>query len=347
MSWLLIAVFLVLGFALLGKGADWLVGGATTLAKRMGVSSLVVGLTVVAWGTSLPEVVVSTLAAVQGNAAISLGNVLGSNIANIGLVLGACALVLPSVLEGRLGGRESFWMLLALGMLWGFCGDGVLDRTEGVLLLGTFAAHTGDVFLQASRQRKLGLAGVASETAEVQANIGERAVSWYRHPAVETFVGMFAIAAGAWFVVEAATAGADRLGVPDRIVGLTVVALGTSLPELAAGLGGAFKGEKDISLGNVVGSNVFNVLAVMGIVAVVHPLDSAMELASGKEGAADTAAELDAAFQGTLSFDFPLALAFSLFLVALPFLGGARFGRAKGALLLGTYIAYSVWLYVA
>jgi cation:H+ antiporter len=347
MSWFLIAVFLVLGFVLLGKGADWLVGGATTLANRMGVSALVVGLTVVAWGTSLPEVVVSTLAAVQGNASISLGNVLGSNIANIGLVLGSCALVLPSVLEGRLGGRESFWMLLALALLWGFCSDGVLDRAEGVLLLGTFAAHTGDVFFQASRQRKLGLDGAQSEMGDVLENIGKRAEHWHKHPGIETFVGMIAIAGGAWFVVQAATAGADRLGVPDRIVALTVVALGTSLPELAAGLGGAFKGEKDISLGNVVGSNVFNVLAVMGIVAVVHPLDPALELASGREGAGAASAELEAAFESTLAFDFPLALAFSLFLVALPFLGGARFGRAKGAILLGTYVAYSVWLYVA
>jgi cation:H+ antiporter len=343
MSWILISVYLVLGFVFLGKGADWLVGGSTVLAKRLGVSSLVVGLTVVAWGTSLPEVVVSTMAAVQGNAAISLGNVLGSNIANIGLVLGACALVLPSVLEGRLGGRESFWMLAALGLLWGFCADGTLDRTEGVLLIATFAAHTADVFYQARQQRKQGTGGVEAEMAEALENVGERAVHWYKHPASETFLGMLAIAFGAWAVVEGAKGGAQNLGVDERIVGLTIVALGTSLPELAAGLGGALKGERDINLGNVVGSNVFNVLAVMGITAIVHPLDSAFELASGNEGAA---AEIDKAFAGSLATDFPIALAFSLFLVALPFLGGKRYGRAKGAVLISAYVGYSIWLYV-
>jgi cation:H+ antiporter len=346
MSWILIAAFFIVGFVLLGKGADWLVGGSTVMARRFGVSSMVVGLTVVAWGTSLPEVLVSTMAAVQGDGAISLGNVLGSNIANIGLVLGACALVLPSVLEGRLGGRESFWMLAALALLWVFASDGSLGRVEGVLLLGMFAAHTADVFLQAQRQRKQGIEGVESETAEVLENVGKQASQWYKHPLVETFVGMVAIAAGAWAVVEGAKAGAIRLNVEPRIVALTVVALGTSLPELAAGLTGAFKGEKDISLGNVVGSNVFNVLAVMGITAVVHPLDAAMELASGKEGAAESAAQINSAFEGALASDFPLVLAFSLFLVALPFLGGKRYGRAKGVVLLGAYIGYSVWLYV-
>ena len=346
MSWILILVYLVIGFAFLGKGAGWLVGGSTVLAKRLGVSSLVVGITVVAWGTSLPEVVVSTMAAVQGNAAISLGNVLGSNIANIGLVLGSCALVLPSVLEGRLGGRESFWMLAALGLLWGFCLDGALDRVEGIILLGVFAAHTGDVFFQAQQQRKKGADGAEANLAEGLEDMGERAPHWYKHPGVETVVGMMAIAFGAWAVVEGARGGAFRLGVDERIVGLTIVALGTSLPELAAGLAGALKGEKDIGLGNVVGSNVFNVLAVMGITAIVHPLDSARELASGKEGAVHAAAELDRAFAGALASDFPLALAFSLFLVALPVLGGKRFGRAKGVLLLGVYIGYSVWLYM-
>lgn len=346
MSWILILVYLVIGFAFLGKGAGWLVGGSTVLAKRLGVSSLVVGLTVVAWGTSLPEVVVSTMAAVQGNAAISLGNVLGSNIANIGLVLGSCALVLPSVLEGRLGGRESFWMLGSLALLWGFCLDGALDRVEGILLLGVFAAHTADVFFQAQQQRKKGADGAEANLAEGLEHMGERAPHWYKHPMVETVVGMMAIAFGAWAVVEGAKGGAFRLGVDERIVGLTIVALGTSLPELAAGLAGALKGEKDIGLGNVVGSNVFNVLAVMGITAIVHPLDSARELASGKEGAVHAAAELDRAFAGALASDFPLALAFSLFLVALPVLGGKRFGRAKGVLLLGVYIGYSVWLYM-
>jgi len=341
MSWLLIGFYIVLGFVALGKGADWLVGGGTVVARRLGISTLAIGLTVVAWGTSLPEVVVSTGAALDGSAAMALGNALGSNIANIALVLGACAMVLPAVLEGRLGYRESFWMLASLGSLWGLCADGSLSRVDGAILLCVFGVHTIDVFLQARREKH---AGVVDDTAAVLENIAKSAEHWYKHPFVETFIGMVAIALGAFWVVEGARGGAVRLGVSEYVISLTVVALGTSLPELAAGLGGALKGERDISLGNVVGSNVFNVLAVMGITAMVHPLDAALELAAGN---AAGAASIDEAFSAALSEVFPLTLAFSLFLVALPFLGGARFGRGKGALLLLIYVGYTLRLYLA
>lgn len=340
MSWFQILAFVIAGFVALGKGAEWLVGGGTVVARRLGVSVLAIGLTVVAWGTSLPEVVVSTHAALQGSAAISLGNVLGSNISNIALVLGACALVLPAVLEGRLGGRESFWMLGSLGLLWLLSADGSLSRPEGGLLLAAFAVHTWDVFREA-RAGKGG--GSSDEVAEVLEHLGEKATHWYRHPHVEVITGMVAIALGAYLVVEGAKGGAVRLGVSERVIGLTIVALGTSLPELAAGLGGAFKGEKDISLGNVVGSNVFNVLAVMGITALAYPLDPARETALGNETGAN---EVAAAFEGALAGDFPLTMAISLFLVCLPFLGGARFGRAKGLLLVAIYVSYSAYLYL-
>lgn len=359
MSWLTIITSIVLGFVFLGKGAEWLVGGSTVLARRMGVSAMVVGLTVVAWGTSLPEVVVSVGAAMDSSAALSLGNVLGSNIANIGLVLGACAIVLPAVLEGRLAGREIFWFLLALMLLYVFCLDSKLLRLEGGVLLAVFAGHTWDVFRQAKLQARLSgspealdagdldpsIGGLAAEV-EALTNIGERAVHWYKHPVLETILGMISIALGAWLVVYGAKGGATVLGVDERIVGLTVVALGTSLPELAAGLGGAFKGEKDISMGNVVGSNIFNVLAVMGLTAVVHPLDAEWELANADpEVAAKASNEVAKAFDGALASDFPLAIGFSLFLIALPLLGGARFGRLKGLMLLSVYVGYSVWLY--
>jgi len=342
MSWLWIFTYTVLGFVALAKGAEWLVGGGTVIARRFGVSTLAIGLTVVAWGTSVPEVVVSTGAALGGSAAMSLGNALGSNIANIALVLGACALVLPSVLEGRLGRRESFWVLASLGVLWVSSLDGTLSRTDGVVLLFTFAVNTTDVFRQAKRERVAGR-GPVDEAVGVLEHIAGRAQQWYRHPYVETLVGVLTIAAGAYFVVEGARGGALRLGVSEYVISLTIVALGTSLPELAAGLGGAFKGERDISLGNVVGSNVFNALAVMGITAVVHPLDAGLERAAGNEAAAIA---VKGAFDTALHEVFPLVLAFSLFLVALPYLGGARFGRWKGLLLIAIYVAYSVRLYL-
>jgi len=341
MSWIQIAAFIVLGFVALGKGAEWLVGGGTVVARRLGISVMAIGLTVVAWGTSLPEVVVSTHAALTGSAAISLGNVLGSNISNIALVLGACALVLPGVLEGRLGGRESFWMLGSLGLLWILAADGSLSRVEGVVLLVAFAVHTWDVFREA---RDGDSDSATDEMAEVLEHLGEKAEHWYKHPYVEVLIGMASIALGAYLVVEGAKGGATRLGVGERVIGLTIVALGTSLPELAAGLGGAFKGEKDISLGNVVGSNVFNVLAVMGITALVYPLDPAIEHAKGNVQGGN---EISAAFEGALAGDFPLTMAISLFLVALPFLGGARFGRLKGLVLVTIYVSYSAYLYLS
>ena len=352
MSWWTIVVNIVLGFILLGKGAEWLVGGSTVLARRMGVSAMVIGLTVVAWGTSLPEVVVSVGAALDSSAALSLGNVLGSNIANIGLVLGACAIVLPSVLEGRLAGREIFWFLFSIILLMALCYDERLSRLEGVALLGVFAGHTWDVFRQAKLQARLEGHSDASDAPlnteiEVLTNIGERAVHWYKHPLIESLLGMVSIAAGAYFVVNGAKGGALVLGIDERIVGLTVVAIGTSLPELAAGLGGALKGEKDISMGNVVGSNIFNVLAVMGLTAIAHPLDAAYELAhADPEVAQKAAAEVEKAFNGAKAGDFPLAIAFSLFVVALPLLGGPRYGRLKGALLVAIYVGYSVSLYL-
>ncbi|MBI1382318.1 MAG: calcium/sodium antiporter [Planctomycetaceae bacterium] len=325
-AWLLLAIYLVAGCLLLAKGADWLVGGSSRLARRLGISTLAIGLTVVAWGTSAPEVVVSVLAALEGQAAISLGNVLGSNIANIGLVLGASALVLPKVLEGRLSFRDIFWLFASVGALWWCSLDGQLTRLDGALLLGLFAAY--NVWLwRTSRQQD----DPAVAVPEVPRG--------GRSPWLLALGGVAAVSVGAKLVVMGAEGGALRLGVEPRVVGLTVVAVGTSLPELAAGLGSAFKGESDISLGNVLGSNVFNVLAVLGLVALVRPL------VPEATGDAEAQAQLTSAFEGALSNDFPYVMAFSLAFLVLPLLGGARLGRWKGALLLGAYTWYTVNLF--
>lgn len=311
-SWTAIALFLAAGFVLLAKGADWLVGGGTSIARRLGVSTLVVGLTVVAWGTSMPEVVVSVMAAWRGEVGISLGNVLGSNIANIGLVLGASALVLPSVLEAAMRPRELCWLFASLGALWAASADSAITRVEAALLLALFAAHNLHLWYTA---REAGF--VAEEPPEREP----------RAPVLRVLGGVAAISIGAHLVVQGAQAGALRLGVSELVVGLTVVAVGTSLPELAAGLGGAFKGETDISLGNVVGSNVFNVLAVLGLVGVVRPL------VPESDGTA-----LADAFGQALRADFPAVLGFSVGAAVLPWLPGR--GRAKGALLLLGFLAY-------
>ena len=320
-SWLLILVYLGSGFLLLTKGAVWLVGSSSQIARRLGISTLVVGLTIIAFGTSVPEIVVSAVAAAEGQVDLSLGNVLGSNVANIGLVLGACALVLPKVLESRLPKREVFWLFGSLFLLWWIAHDAVIVRMEAAFLLlgcGVYLAHV----LLSARE-----GGVKVEA------IGE-----YRRPALWTLIGIVAIALGAKLVVMGAVDGAVALDIPTSVAGLTIVAIGTSLPELAAGLGGAAKGESDISLGNVVGSNVFNLMAVVGIVALIQPFDPE------DPGIADSAG-LTSAFDQALREDFWVVLAFSLAAVVLPRLGAGRGGRTKGALLLLAYAAYNVWLY--
>lgn len=315
-AWPVLVLVLLVGFALLGQGAHWLVDGGARLASRMGMSTLVVGLTVVAWGTSAPEVVVSGMAAARGSVASALGNVLGSNLANIGLVLGCCAVVLPRVLDGRLNAREMLWLGLSLAMLWYFCLDRLVSRLEGSILLLLFAVYTWQVWFSARDEPQ--------DAEEFDS----------RHPIVGILAGSAAITVGAWLALESGSAGALRLGIDELVVGLAVLALGTSLPELAAGLKSALRGHSDISIGNVVGSNVFNTLAVIGVAALIHPFEK------DASGPLEQGAALDAAFDDALRYDFPAVLAFSVALALAP--GGGRQGRFKGFILLGMYAGY--WL---
>ena len=322
-DWWLIAVLLVLGFALLAKGADWFVGGASLVARRLGVSALVIGLTVVACGTSAPEVVVSGLAAWEGKVSLSLGNVLGSNIANVGLVLGTSALVLPAVLQTKLSYREIFWLVGSLAALWWCAHDGAIVRMEGAFLLACFVIYNGHVLLTSRGQ---------VEDLQYEPE--------FQRPWMWLCIGLGAILIGAKLAVMGAEAAALRVGVPPSVVGLTVVAIGTSLPELAAGLGAALKGQTEISLGNVIGSNVFNILGVMGLVAIIQPLDPA----NPKIG--DPAAVKEA-FRLALREDLFIVAGFSLAALVLPKLGGKSFGRLRGAVLLLAYVAYIYWLFVS
>ena len=322
-DWLRILAYLIAGFLLLWRGADWLVAGSTMIARRFGISTLVVGLTVVAFGTSAPEIIVSGLAASEGKVDLSLGNVLGSNIANIGLVLGTCAIVLPKVMETRLEWREVTWLFLSLIVFHFFARDGAITRMEGGLLMVAFVLYNVHV---------LTTAGADLTPDDVDVDKLRK-----RHPWFWTILGIAAILSAAKLVVMGAEEGALRLGVPKSVVGLTVVAIGTSLPELAAGLGGAVRGQSDISIGNVVGSNVFNLMAVIGIVALVQPISPA--------ALPENAAEIEHAFDLALQEDVWVVLAFSLAAVLLPRIGGG--GRPKGVLLLAGYVGYSIWLYVS
>ncbi len=316
LDWVWIVLALGGGFVLLDKGSDWLVGGGARVARRLGMSTVVVGLTVVAWGTSAPEVVVSTVAAAQGHPSLAFGNVLGSNVANIGLVLGVCGLILPRVTEARLHVREAAWLVGSLALLWLVLRDRAIDRLDAALLLGAFGVHTVHAWSSGR--------GAA----------GEPAVEGERNPVHAIVAGMVTIALGAYLVTTGAIGGAERLGVPEHVIGFTIVALGTSLPELAAGARAAIRGEADMAVGNVVGSNVFNTLAVFGIVCLVAPIDRP-----------EAGTPIAATMTRVLEVELFVVLAFSLAAILAPLVGGPRFARARAGILLGAYVGYSWWLF--
>ena len=312
---------LLAGFYFLAKGSDWLVTGASVVAERIGVRPLVVGLTVVAWGTSAPEVVVSGRGALAGEVGVTMGNVLGSNVANIGLVLGLCTLVLPAVLRERLGWREIFWLLASLGILWYGVHDLEVSRLDAALFLGALTVYNLQLLWEARQ------ASVGSEPIEPPSDTW-----WERHPKLSVLIGMLAIFLAAEAVMHGAMGLAMRAGLSTLVISLTVIAVGTSLPELAAGLSGAFKGHSDISIGNVVGSNVFNLLGVVGVVGLIHPFGGDQD-EPGRE-----------VIRATLELEFPVVLGFSLAAVVLPMVLPGRGGRLKGAVLFLGWVGYTVYL---
>ncbi len=268
---LTLVMMLLGGGVLLYFGAEWLVGGASGIARRLGVPQLLVGLTVVAYGTSAPEVVVSAKASLSGAGALALGNVIGSNIANLGLILGLTALVKPPGVELSLRRRELPVLAaatLALPvMLW----DGVVSRLEGAVLLG--AALTYTVWMV--RDARVSLRAAASEAKVMQEAADAAGAPSVRGPlrlSLTALVGLCLLVIGGNLFVDGASGVARVFGLSERVIGLTIVAVGTSLPELATSLIAAFRGASDLAVGNVVGSNIFNVLLCLGLAAVVSPV---------------------------------------------------------------------------
>ena len=308
-------VALALGLLLLVKGADWLVDGGVSIARRLGLSPIMIGLTIVAWGTSLPELVVSTLAASEGRPGVALGNALGSNAANIGLVLGATAFIMPAVLGKPMRARETGWLFASvLGLAGVLLWERGVSQLGGGLLVGLFVIHNLHLWKTSD-----------TDTEEEPLPKGQGIM---RKAGALVIVSCVAVAVGAELTVTGAEAIARSLGVSDRVIGLSIVAIGTSLPELAAGIASALKGQTEIGLGNVVGSNVFNVLVAVGAAGIVQPFGASV---------ADSAL-----VEETLSSDIPLVLAFSLAAATLPRLDAAR-GRWMGAMLLLSYVAF-LWI---
>ncbi|MCU0840770.1 MAG: calcium/sodium antiporter [Thiobacillaceae bacterium] len=317
-------LFFLLGLAALILGAELLVRGASRLALSFGISPLVVGLTVVAFGTSSPEMAVSVQSAWSGQVDLALGNVVGSNIFNVLFILGASALIVPLVVHQQLIRQEVPVMIGASLLLWALAADGGISRWEGGLLAGLLAGYTVLIIRQSRREN-------AATQAEVQAEYQEAfdgpPKGWDAHWGVQALLilaGLALLVLGAHWLVEAAVAFARHLGVSELVIGLTIVAAGTSLPEVATSLLAAARGERDIAVGNVVGSNLFNILGVLGLSASVAPASLAVAPAM-------------------LAFDLPVMVAVAV--ACLPiFFTGNLIARWEGGLFLAFYAAYVAYL---
>ena len=253
-------LFLILGIAVLYYGSEWMVKGSSSLALSFSIRPAIMGLTVVAFATSAPELLVSLIAAYKDSSGISLGNILGSNVANIGLVLGASALVKPLTVDRRLVRREIPYMIGATGLFWLVCLDGRVGRIDGIILLAVLGAFLVRGIITA---RKDNGGETSVPTQEGKKNI------WF---IFLIFIGMVGLLVGANLIVKSAIFLARQIGLSEAFVGLSVVAVGTSLPELATSVVAGARGESDISVGNVIGSNIFNICLVIGTIGLFNPM---------------------------------------------------------------------------
>lgn len=310
---------IVFGFALLVWSADRFVEGAAATARHAGMPSLLIGMVIVGFGTSAPEMVVSAMAALDGNPGLALGNALGSNIVNVGLVIGATAVLAPIAVKSQIVRRE-LPLLLAIGLFAGaLFYDGRLTRVESVALLVGFFGVIGWSIFSALRGRTDSLAAELGSELDIPRMPLPRAIFWL-------IAGLLLLIVSSRVLVWGAVSIAEALGVSDLIIGLTIVAIGTSLPELAASIIAVRKGEHDIALGNVVGSNMFNLLAVVGIAGTIAPMDSVP---------ADV-----------MLRDWPVMMALNLALLIMAFglRGPGRVNRVEGTLLLLAYATYNAVL---
>lgn len=310
---------LIAGLVLLVWSADRFVEGSASTARHFGMPPLLIGMVIVGFGTSAPEMVVSALASIDGNAGIALGNAYGSNICNIALILGVSALINPIMVHSTVLRKELPILTLITILTVGLLTDLNLSRFDAAVLLLVFGGLMAWTMVQGLKRKTDTLAKeVESETAEKEMPI-KRAVFWL-------VAGLLLLIASSRILVWGAVEIAQIFGVSDMIIGLTIVAVGTSLPELASSVIAARKGEHDIALGNVLGSNLFNTLAVVGIAGSIHPFAVEPE---------------------TLSRDMVVmgALTISLFLIGYGFRGRqGRINRLEGAALLLVYVGYTAWL---
>ena len=314
----------VVGIALLYYGAEYLIKGGVSIALKMQVSTLVIGLTLVAFGTSMPEFVVSADAAIKGTQGvagagdISIGNVVGSNICNIALILGLCAVIRPLPVNKQFLKNEVWWMLGSAILLavFHYFFQGLSRWAGAIFLLGIIAFTC----LSYRSGRKLEMQKSKEEkAAEIQENAGKMLPVGLS--LVLVIGGLLALIAGGKLFVNSAVLIAQLMGISEAVIGLTIVAVGTSMPELATSVVAAIKGENDIAIANVVGSNIFNILAILGVAPLIAPIKSA----------------------GISMIDMYTMLGISILLIA--FMKPLKINRWMGAIFLVIYTAYTVWLF--
>lgn len=264
-------VWLLIGFVLLIKGADWFVDGSSSVAKLLKVPSVIIGLTIVAMGTSAPEAAVSITAGFTGNNEIAISNILGSNIFNLMMVVGICAMIKAFQTDAMIMKRD-FPISLGLTVLLGICqADGRISRLEGGILLLFLAGYIVSMLHSALQSRR-------QETSNTDATVGEEKQLMSAGKSILfIIIGLAAVILGGQLVVKYASQIAAQFGLSETLIGLTIVAIGTSLPELVTSIVAAGKGESGLALGNVIGSNIFNIVFILGASALLHPITAGIE----------------------------------------------------------------------
>ncbi len=303
---------LIAGFVLLYFGGDWLVNGGVALARRFRISSLVIGMTIVAFGTSAPELLVSMMSSIKGSAGIAMGNVIGSNIANIGLILGLTAMLYPIPTQNRKVSANGLVMILASVLVLVFSLNNGLSRAEGLILFAGIILFTV-ISIRLGRTSKEEFEPAADGQGKQMSVLAALLL---------IVLSCAMLAFGADFMVDGATSVAKALGVSDKVIGLTIVALGTSLPELAASVAAALKKEMDISIGNIIGSNIFNLMCVLGVSASIRPIPFDY-------------------MQYRMDFIIMMAFSAGLIILIQPWKAQGRLGRISGIIMFAAYAIYA------
>lgn len=315
---LLAILGLITGLACLVYGADRFVVGAGSMARNLGVSPLIIGLTIVGFATSAPEILVGSVAAWQGKTEMALGNAIGSNITNIALVLGATVVFIPITVNSKTLLREYLFMFTAIMLALLVLIDQDLSRLDGVILLVMMVAVTWVIIIFSRRSKKTDLL-LNELNQELNTPLSVKKSSWL------LVIGLVLLIGGAELLVRSAVIIAQKFGLSDLVIGLTIIAIGTSLPELAASIMSVIKKEPELAIGNIIGSNMYNMLAVLSFPALINP----------------TRFE-----QAVLIRDYPVMLGLTLLMGWMVFIHGAgRFSRMEGVFLLGCFGAYQYLLF--